>query len=78
MGTIIVGGGLLIVVALIVFNMIRRAWQGKSAFCTSSSCDCSCSAGVFCQPYQKTQEKETSSPSCCCSGHAPHQRHAKR
>ena len=65
MGTIIVGGGLAIVVALIIFNIIRKVRQGRSAFCSSSCCDCGCGTGMSCQSHQKP-EKEGSSSSCCC------------
>ena len=70
MGTVIVGGGLVIVVALIIFNIIRKVRQGKSAFCFSS-CDCGCSAGMSCQSHQKPgKEDASSSSSCCCCGKA--------
>lgn len=71
MGTIIVGGALAVVVALIIFNIIRKVRQGKSAFCSSSSCDCGCSAGMSCQSHQKPgKEDASSSSSCCCCGKA--------
>ncbi len=66
MGTIIVGGGLAIVVALIIFNMVRKVRQGKSAFCSSSSCGCGCGAGMSCHSHQKPGKEETSSSCCCC------------
>ncbi len=70
MGTIIVGGALAVAVALIIFNMVRKARQGKSAFC-SSSCDCGCGAGMSCQSHQKPgKEDPSSSSSCCCCGKA--------
>ncbi len=73
MGTLIVGGALVIIVALIIFNMIRKVRQGKSAFCTSSSCDCGCGAGLSCQSHQKPQEKTGTTSSCCCCDSHNHQ-----
>lgn len=70
MGTVIVGGALAIAVALIIFNMVRKVRQGRSAFCTSS-CDCGCSAGMSCHSHQKLGKEEAlSSSSCCCCGEA--------
>lgn len=56
MGTIIVGGALVIVVALIIFNMVRKIRQGKSAFCTSSNCNCGC--GEDAQSHHHESEKQ--------------------
>lgn len=75
MGTIIVGGALVIVVALIVFNMVRKVRQGKSVFCTSScNCGCGCGAGVSCQSHQEPGKEDASSSStcCCCEGTQSH------
>lgn len=76
MGTIIVGGALVIVVALIIFNMVRKVRQGKSAFCTSSSCDCGCGCGedLSCPSHQKPGKEDASSSStcCCCEGAQSH------
>lgn len=63
MGTFIVGGGLLIVIGLIVFSLIRRHRQGKSIFCDGVSCN-ACSAHAICQPghspaNQPTDEEKT-------------------
>lgn len=68
MGTIIVGGALLVIVALIIFNIIRKVRQGKSAFCTSSSCDCGCGAGALCSSHVADHKKDHTA-SCCCSEH---------
>lgn len=57
MGTVIVGGGLLLIVVAIVFNMIRRHRQGKSILCDGVSCS-ACGASAFCQSDKRmTLEK---------------------
>ena len=48
MGTIIVGGGLIVVVGLIILNLIRRYRQGKSILCDGVSCN-ACGANAVCQ-----------------------------
>ena len=48
MGTIIVGGGLAIVVAMIIFGMVRKYRQGKSILCDGVDCN-ACGANAACQ-----------------------------
>ena len=48
MGTIIVGGGLVIVVGLVILSMVRRYRQGKSILCDGVSCN-ACGANAICQ-----------------------------
>ncbi len=62
MGTVIVAGVLLMVIALIVIHIIRKVRRGGSAFC--SSCDCGC--GGEDTGYSKAREKVVDD--CCCSG----------
>lgn len=80
MGTIIVGGALVIVVALIIFNMVRKVRQGKSAFCTSSSCDCGCGEGLSCpsHPEQGKEDASLSSTCCCCEGSQSHHHESEK
>ncbi len=48
MGTILVGGGLLLIVGAIVFSMVRKHRQGKSVLCDGVSCS-ACGAQSFCK-----------------------------
>lgn len=58
MGTLIVGGALLLIVLAIVFNMVRRHRQGKSVLCDGASCG-SCGAQAFCQSKQRKASENT-------------------
>ena len=61
MGTIIVGGGLAVVVGLVILSMIRRYRQGKSILCDGVSCN-ACGAEAICQsrhlPAGQTVDEE--------------------
>ncbi len=61
MGTIIVGGGLVIVVGLVILSMVRRYRQGKSILCDGVDCNAcgsnaTCQAG--CMPSNRTVGEE--------------------
>ncbi len=56
MGTVIVGGGLIIIVGMIVLNMVRKVRQGKSLFCDGASCS-ACGADAVCRSRHVPADK---------------------